>query len=292
MPMNKYYGIDVGGTSVKLGLFSATELLAKWEIPTDTSEGGKNILPDIARSLRDEAVGAAIGVPGAVLPDGTVNRCVNLGWPVCRPSDEFTALTGLPCRMTNDADAAALGEAWYGVGRGYHSILLVTLGTGVGGGLVQNGVLLNGGHGAAGELGHIPVEPAETETCNCGHRGCLEQYASATGIARLARLAGLGELTAKDVFERAARGDEACAAVADRACDYLGRGLAAACVTFDPEAVILGGGVAKAGETLRARVEDAFRRYAFHACRETRVLLATLGNDAGIYGCARLAMGG
>ncbi len=288
--MGKYYGIDVGGTTVKLGLFSEEELLAKWDIPTDTSEGGKNIVPDIVRSLRGEAVSAAIGVPGAVLPDGTVNRCVNLGWGVCRPGNEFTSLTGLPCRMVNDANAAAMGEYWLGGGMGFRSVLLVTLGTGVGGGLVRDGVLLTGEHGAAGEIGHIPVEPTETESCGCGNRGCLEQYASATGIARLARLAGLGDITAKDVFDRAAMGDEAASAVADRACDYLGRGLAAACAVFDPEAVVLGGGVAKAGELLRLRVEDAFHRYAFHACRETHIRLASLGNDAGIYGCARLAM--
>ena len=277
MSMNKYYGIDVGGTTVKLGLFSDSELLEKWEIPTDISNGGKNIIKDIVRSLPDKAEGAAIGVPGAVLPDGTVNRCVNLGWGVCRPGDEFTALTGIPCRMCNDANAAALGEHWLGGGAGFDSILMVTLG------------LITGIHGAAAEIGHICVNPAETELCNCGNCGCLEQYCSATGITRLGNLAGLPGLTSKTIFDRAAAGDETSLQVVDTACDYLGRGIASACAVFDPEAVVLGGGVARSGEFLRVRVEKAFRKYAFHACRETVITLANLGNDAGIYGAARLA---
>lgn len=219
--MKKYYGIDVGGTTVKLGLFSEDGLLEKWEIPTDKTENGKNIITDIVGSLPGPADGAAIGVPGAVLPDGTVNRCVNLGWGVCRPGDEFTALSGIPCRMANDANIAAIGEHWRGGGAGFQSILLVTLGTGVGGGIVLDGGLLTGFHGAGGEIGHLCVNPSEEETCTCGHRGCLEQYCSATGIARLARKAGLGDLTSKDVFDHAAAGDPAALSVVDTACDIL-----------------------------------------------------------------------
>lgn len=289
MPMRRFYGIDLGGTTVKLGLFSGKTLLRKWEIPTDISNGGKNIISDIVRSLPETADGAAIGVPGAVLPDGTVNRCVNLGWGVCRPGDEFTALTGIPCSMCNDANAAAVGEQWQGGGREYESILLATIGTGVGGGIVFGGHLIQGAHGAGAEIGHICVEPAETEPCTCGNKGCLEHYCSATGIARMAEKAGLGRLTAKDVFDLARSGDAVALSVVDRACDILGRGLAAACAVIDPEAIVLGGGVSRAGEFLRVRVESAFRKYAFHACRETAVCLAQLGNDAGIYGAARLA---
>lgn len=288
--MGKYYGIDIGGTTVKLGLFSDETLLGKWELPTDTSDGGRNILSDIVRSLPGGADGACIGVPGAVLADGTVNRCVNLGWGVCRPGDEFTAMTGIPCRMANDANAAAVGEQWQGGGRGFRSVLLITLGTGVGAGIVQDGALLSGAHGSAGEIGHICVEPAETEPCACGLRGCLEQYAGATGISRLAERAGLGSITSKEVFDRAAGEDAAALAVAERACDILGRGIAAACAVLDPEAVVLGGGVSRAGEFLRVRVEAAFEKYAFHACRDVKIRLAELGSDAGIYGNARLAM--
>lgn len=290
MSAERYYGIDIGGTTVKIGLFDRTGLLDRWELPTDLSDGGSNILRDIAASLPGGADGAAMGVPGAVLPDGTVNRCINLGWGVCRPGTEFEALTGIPCRVCNDANAAAVGEQWRGGGMGFSSVLLVTLGTGVGAGLVQEGTLLAGYHGAAGELGHMCMDPGETERCSCGNRGCLEQYCSATGIARMARMAGLDALSAKDVFDLAAAGNEAAMATVDRACAFLGRGLAAACCTIDPEAIVLGGGVSKAGEFLRLKVEAAFQAYAFHACRDTEIRLATLGNDAGIYGAARLAM--
>ncbi len=288
--MGKYYGIDVGGTTVKIGLFSETELLDKWEVPTDTSDGGRNILPDIIRSLPGPADGASIGVPGAVLYDGTVNRCVNLGWGVCRPGDEFTRITGIPCRMANDASAAAIGEHWKGGGAGYHSILMITLGTGVGAGVVYADRLLHGAHGAGGEIGHMCVNPEETAVCGCGNHGCLEQYASATGIVRLAKGAGLGNVAAKDVFDMAKAGSAAALKVVELACDLLGRGIASACAVIDPEAVVLGGGVSLAGEFLRLRVEAAFMKYAFHACRGTKICLATLGSDAGMYGNARLAM--
>lgn len=285
-----YYGIDIGGTTVKIGLFTRDGLVNKWEIPTDCRENGKNIVRDIVAALPGSAMGAAMGVPGAVLPDGTVNKCINLGWDVCRPGAEFEALTGIPCRVCNDANAAALGEQWQGGGRGFSSVLMVTLGTGVGAGVVQEGILLSGCHGAAGELGHICMDPNEPELCSCGNHGCLEQYCSATGIARLARLAGLGDLTAKNVFDLAASGNDPAVAVVDKACEILGRGLAAACCALDPEAIVLGGGVSRAGELLRAKTEAAFRKYAFHACRDTKICLATLGNDAGIFGAARLAM--
>lgn len=290
MSAERYYGIDIGGTTVKIGLFSREGLLNKWEIPTDRQDNGKNIVRDIAASLPGSATGAAMGVPGAVLPDGTVNKCINLGWDICRPGAEFEALTGIPCRICNDANAAAMGEQWQGGGRGFGSILLVTLGTGVGAGVVQEGALLSGCHGAAGELGHICMDPHEPDLCSCGNRGCLEQYCSASGIVRLARMAGLGAITAKDVFQLAASGHEAAMTVVDKACDILGRGLAAACCTLDPDAIVLGGGVSKAGELLRSKVETAFQTYAFHACRGTEIRLAMLGNDAGIFGAAKLAM--
>lgn len=285
-----YYGIDIGGTTVKIGHFTPEGLAQKWEIPTDISDSGKNILRDIAAALPEPGAGAAMGVPGAVLADGTVNRCINLGWGVCRPGESFEALTGIPCRVGNDANLAALGEQWLGSGMGFQNVLLVTLGTGVGAGVVQNGHLVPGCHGAAGELGHICVNPEETEPCSCGNFGCLEQYCSATGIVRLATKAGLGVQTAKDVFALAEDGNNTAMAVVDKACDYLGRGLAAACCAIDPEVILLGGGVSKAGELLRLKVETAFQKYAFHACRGTQIRLATLGNDAGIFGAAKLAM--
>ena len=291
MKNDRYYGIDVGGTSVKLGLFEGETLLEAWSVPTDVSDGGKNILADIVRSLPGPASGAALAVPGAVLPDGTVNRCVNLGWGVCRPADEFTALSGIPCRVLNDANAAALAEQRLGGGKGLRSIIMVTLGTGVGAGVVLNGRLLAGARGTAGELGHLCLDPNDASaTCSCGRAGCLETYCSATGIVRLAAQAGITGLNCKQIMDGAAAGDRSMEAVVDRACDALGRGIAGACALIDPEAVVLGGGVAQAGEYLRRKVQDAFDRYAFHACLGTRVLLATLGGDAGICGAALYAM--
>lgn len=285
----RYYGIDVGGTTVKIGLFEDGVLTEKFEIPTDTRDGGKNILPDIAAAL-GPADGAGLAVPGPVTAEGVVNGCVNLGWGVFSPAQTLTELTGIPARCCNDANAATLGEQWKGGGQGCDSVLLVTLGTGVGAGLVLDGKLLAGAHGAAGELGHLCVRPEETLVCGCGGRGCLEQYASATGLSRLAREAGLGELSAKELLDRAKGGDAAARAVTEEAFEILGRALAAACCTADPDAVVLGGGVSHAGEYLRARVEEYFQKYTFHACRSTKILLAELGNDAGMYGAARLVM--
>ena len=291
MENKRYYGIDIGGTTVKVGLFEGETLLEKWSVPTVTTDGGRQIIPDIAASLRGPAAGAALAVPGAVLPDGTVNRCVNLGWGVCRPTDEFTALTGIPCKVLNDANAAALGEQRLGGGKGFESVLFVALGTGVGAGVVLDGHLRVGARGTAGELGHLCWDPADTAAqCTCGHIGCLEQYCSATGIVRLARQAGVTGMSCKQVMDAAAAGDKRLEAVVDKACDILGWGIASACAIVDPEAVVLGGGVALAGEYLRLKVQDAFEKYAFHACLGTEIHLATLGSDAGMIGTALYAM--
>ena len=291
MENKRYYGIDIGGTTVKVGLFEREKLLEKWSVPTVTADGGRRIIPDIAASLRGPAAGAALAVPGAVLPDGTVNRCVNLGWGVCRPTDEFTALTGIPCKVLNDANAAALGEQRLGGGKGFESVLFVALGTGVGAGVVLDGKLRVGARGTAGELGHLCWDPTDTAAqCTCGHIGCLEQYCSATGIVRLAAQAGVTGLSCKQVMDAAAAGDKTLEAVVDKACDILGWGIASACAIVDPAAVVLGGGVALAGEYLRLKVQDAFEKYAFHACLGTEIHLATLGSDAGMIGTALYAM--
>ena len=292
MENKRYYGIDIGGTTVKVGLFEGEKLLEKWSVPTVTADGGRQIIPDIAASLRGPAAGAALAVPGAVLPDGTVNRCVNLGWGVCRPTDEFTALTGIPCKVLNDANAAALGEQRLGGGKGFESVLFVALGTGVGAGVVLDGKLRVGARGTAGELGHLCWDPTDTAAqCTCGHIGCLEQYCSATGIVRLAVQAGVKGMSCKQVMDAAAAGDKTLEAVVDKACDILGWGIASACAIVDPEAVVLGGGVALAGEYLRLKVQDAFEKYAFHACLGTEIHLATLGSDAGMIGTALYATG-
>ena len=312
--MSKYvFGVDVGGTTVKMGLFTVDgEVLDKWEIKTRTEDGGKYVLPDIAESIKKtveakciadaDIEGVGIGVPGPVKEDGTVLKCVNLGWGIINVEDELKALVGYPVKAGNDANVAALGEMWQGGGKGHSNLVMVTLGTGVGGGIIQNGKMLFGVNGAGGEIGHICVDDSETETCGCGNKGCLEQYTSATGVVRLASramassdkpsvLRSIQNVTAKDVFDAAKNGDELAAEIVDRQACILGRTLAQIACVVDPEIFVIGGGESKAGSILTDSVQKYFQKYAFHACRNTKFALAELGNDAGIYGAARSILG-
>ena len=306
------FGVDLGGTTVKIAYFDETgNMLSKWEIPTRTENGGCNILPDIAASIRkyladnsidaSSLIGIGIGVPGPVNHQGIVNKCVNLGWGMVNISQTLGELTGLPVKAGNDANVAALGECWKGGGQGCENMVFATLGTGVGGGIVVNGNVIHGTHGAGGEIGHMVLNPEETETCGCGKHGCVEQYCSATGIVRLTQkylaasdvpssLRQLQEITCKDVFDASAAGDAAAQAVLSQVYDYMGKFLADICCVVDPEAVVLGGGVSKAGQPLLDGAHKAFEKYAFHACRDIEFRLATLGNDAGAYGAFRLAL--
>lgn len=305
-------GVDIGGTTVKLGLFTSRgELLEKWEIPTRTEEQGAHILPDIARTIRgkllergiaqEEVEGVGIGIPGPVNGDSTVQGCVNLGWGTVSVPEEMGRLLPAIGRVAagNDANVAALGELRHGGGKGRSNAVMVTLGTGVGGGVVADGRIVAGANGGAGELGHMTVEPGERVPCACGKRGCLEQYASANGIVRLARrmlaeseapsaLREMEHFTAKDVCDLAREGEEMAAAIVDRCGEYLGRALSlVACVT-DPEVFIIGGGMSRAGGVLIDSITRYYRRYAFHVSAVTPFVLAELGNDAGIYGCAAM----
>ncbi len=306
------FGVDLGGTTVKIAWFDETgNMLDKWEIPTVTENGGSQILPDIAASLLgflkeknipgEDVLGIGIGVPGPVRPDGTVNKCINLGWGVFPIEKELSKLTGFPVKAGNDATVAALGECWKGGGAGSRNMVFATLGTGVGGGIVIDGKVIHGTHGAGGEIGHMVLEPGETERCNCGKYGCVEQYCSATGIVRLAKkyleetglpssLSGVPELTCKDVFDAAKNGDDAAKAILEQVYDYMGQFLANICNVVDPEAVVLGGGVSKAGQPLLDGVEKAFAKHVFHAVSPVKFSLATLGNDAGAYGAFRLIL--
>ena len=311
--MSKYaFGVDVGGTSVKLGLFGAEgELLDKWEIPTVTENQGAAILPDIAKSILDkmeekslgveDGAGIGIGVPGPVDRNGLlVGRAVNLGWDSLDIPKALQAYIKVPVKAANDANIAAFGELWQGGGRGYENMVAVTLGTGVGGGIIVDGRLLAGATGAGGEIGHLHLQDGEAESCNCRNKGCLEQYASATGIVRLAkrRLAEdekpstlrQGEITAKAVFDAVKAGDGVAIEIAERFGDYLGKGLAIVSAVVNPEVFVIGGGVSKAGEILLTFVEPCFQKYAFPQCRGAKFVLARLGNDAGIYGAAALVL--
>ena len=306
------FGVDLGGTTVKIAYFDETgKMLSKWEIPTVRENAGKQILPDIAASVKDyltenaidpnTVVGVGIGVPGPVLPDGTVNKCINLGWGVFNIEKELFRLTGFPVKAGNDATVAALGECWKGGGQGCENMVFATLGTGVGGGIVVGGKVVHGVHGAGGEIGHITLNAEETESCGCGKKGCVEQYCSATGIVRLAKkhLAAVAAdsvlrkteaFTCKDVFDAAAVGDLAAKTVLEQVYSYLGEFLATVCCVVDPEVIVLGGGVSKAGQPLINGVKKYYQKYAFHALRDVEIKLAELGNDAGAYGAFKLVL--
>ena len=315
--MKEYaFGIDLGGTTAKIGLFTTSgALLEKWEVATDTSNAGEHILENLAaailgkmkeQSIQPEQVeGVGIGVPGPVLDSSTVPIvCANLGGGGERNvSAQLSGLLdGLKVLVGNDANVAALGEIWMGAAKGAKNAVMVTLGTGVGGGVVVNGKVIDGVHGAGGEIGHITVNRHETAVCGCGKRGCLEQYSSATGVVRCMKklldenpdtpcvLRGT-EFAAKDVFDAARNGDALAAREVDEMSDTLGMALANIASTVDPEAFLVGGGVARAGDVLFAPLNKHFQEYAFKSCRETPIKQASLGNDAGIYGAVRLIVG-
>ena len=311
--MKEYcFGIDVGGTTVKCGLFSVKgDILDKWEIPTRTENNGVNILPDVAAAIdakiqekgiaRDTIAGVGVGIPGPVNEDGAVICAVNLHWGYVELEKELEKLTGLTVKAGNDANVAALGEMWKGGGAGYHNVVMVTLGTGVGVGIIVNGKIVTGTHGAGGEIGHIHVEDDETLSCNCGNQGCLEQYASATGVVRLANrmleatdkasVLRNEEVTAKAVFDAVKAGDELAMEVAEKFGKYLGTALAVIAGVVDPEVFVIGGGVSKAGKILLDYVEKYYKKYVFQGSRDCAFALAELGNDAGICGAAKLVLG-
>ena len=309
--MKQYgFGVDVGGTTIKMGLFEMSgKLLEKWEIPTRTEEHGKYILDDIAKQVENklsekniskEAVaGIGVGVPGPVKEDGTVIKCVNLGWGIFNVTEALSEKTGLPVKAGNDANVAALGEMWQGSGKGSQDVLLVTIGTGVGGGIVIGGKMVAGSNGAAGEIGHIQVDSKEKEYCTCGKRGCLEQFASATGIVRMAKkalaeqewktpLREIENLTAKDIFEAAKQGDAFGENQVEQLGEILGTAIANIACVINPEVIVIGGGVSKAGSILIQVLNKYFMEKSYHASQNARIVLAKLGNDAGIYGCIRM----
>ncbi len=300
------FGIDIGGTAIKLGLFQTDgTLLEKWQFPTRTEKNGAYVLSDTLGSIQevmarrsvvwDDVEGAGMGVPGPVNDEGTVSRCVNLGWGVFNVPEKMRELESRlgQVKVSNDVNAAALGELWKGGARGYHSAFLVTLGTGIGGGLVLNNRIVNGAHGGAGEIGHFCVNPSELEQCSCGGHGCLEQYASARGLLRCARKAISNtpkNMSAKTVCDMARSGDPVALDLLDQLGHMLGWTLTAVAGSVDPEVFVIGGGLSHAGNILLDRIKAEYQKFAFHAFRETPFVLAELGNDAGIYGCVRMLL--
>jgi glucokinase len=305
-------GIDLGGTTIKMAFINQYgEINEKWEIPTDKS--GKKITTDIAKAIdaklaelgfpKAKLAGIGMGAPGPVnLESGLVYETVNLGWKNYPLRDHLEMETGLPAVIDNDANIAAIGEMWKGAGDGAKDLICVTLGTGVGGGLISNGEVIHGVNGAGGEIGHITVVPDGGAPCNCGKKGCIETIASATGIVRVAKekLASAdkesilhkfhGDLTSKDVFDALEQGDALAEEIIDYVTFHLGLMLANISNGLNPEKIVIGGGVSKAGDRLITKVVHYFKQFAFPRVGDAATItVATLGNDAGVIGGAWLA---
>lgn len=310
--MKYVFGIDIGGTTIKCGLFEESgNLIEKWEVKTDRSNKGANVPQDVADTIKSkmaergialcDVLGTGIGVPGPIKTDGTVLTCANLGWGKFNVNEKMSSLLNMPVKAGNDANVAALGEMWKGGGEGFSNVVLVTLGTGVGGGVIVDGKIVAGSNGAGGELGHMIVDPEETRICGCGGHGHLEQYASATGIAYLAteaakengaetELSKLETITAKDVFDLAKQGDSVAASIVEKVCKILAGALTHVAAVVDPEAFVIGGGVSKAGEILTTTIEKYYNDNLLSALMGKQFRLAKLGNDAGIFGCAKMIL--
>ncbi|ARK29394.1 ROK family glucokinase [Halalkalibacter krulwichiae] len=311
-----YVGADIGGTTIKLAFVSdAGEIVTKWEIPTNKKDAGKHITTDIAHSIeqkvkdlgftREVLLSIGVGAPGFInMETGFIYQAVNIGWVDFPLKEQLEAETGLPVTVDNDANIAALGEMWTGAGEGAKDLLCVTLGTGVGGGVILNGNIQHGVNGMAGEIGHYTSLAEGGAPCNCGKTGCLETISSATGIARLA-VEGIhlypdsglnsvyqtnNSITAKDVFDAAKEGDEFAEKVVTEVCFHLGLALANLANALNPEKIVLGGGVSKAGDLLLKPLKKQFERFALGRVAEgCEFKIATLGNDAGVIGGAWLA---
>ena len=306
------FGVDIGGTSIKMGLFTEDAALAeKWEIPTNRTNKSEQVPADIAASIekklkeknidKKDVIGAGMGVPGPMKEDGTVLKCPNLGWDIFNVSEKMEELTGLKVAAGNDANVAALGEMWQGAGKGYKNVVMVTLGTGVGGGIIIDGKMIAGSNGAGGEIGHMVVNPSETLICGCGGHGHLEQYASATGIVRMTKerletdksdteIRKLEKLTAKDIIECAKNGDRMAFELLDKLGFYLGFALGNVASCVDPQIFIIGGGVSMSGEIVKDVIEKHYNENVMFALKGKIFISATRCNYAGIFGEAKLIL--
>ena len=310
-----YFAVDLGGTFTKFGLFDENgKLEDKWSVGTRTEGSGKYIINDIADQIskkcsenelcREQIYGIGLAVPGPVDSFGRINGCVNLGWHgMIDAGKKLSEFSGYHTAIGNDATLAALGEYSYIKNTANKEMrenaIFMTFGTGVGGGIIIDGNVVYGAHGAAGEIGHMKVSAPEALPCKCGRYGCLEQYASATGIVRLVKkrlepgdepslLRNLDHIECKDVFDAAKAGDKSALSVINEVFGYAAEALAAITCVIDPDMVILGGGVSKAGKIFLDGIEEKYKEKCFHACKDVRFYLATLGNDAGIYGAFEL----
>lgn len=311
--MKIFFGIDIGGTLLKCGAFSENgELLQKWQAETDLSEGGGRIIPQIGKEVRswmacrsltdDEIGGVGLGIPGPVDGKGYVKTCVNLNWKNFYPSKELAKeFPRAVIAVGNDANVAALGEYVCGAGKRYASAMLITVGTGIGGGIILDGAILSGAHGIAGEIGHITTDAGAKERCSCGNLGCVDHISSATGIVRNMRdllererekcvLREKGVFTAKDVCDGAGEGDPLCIKCLDQCMEPLGKAMAFFSHAFDPEVYMIGGGVSKAGEVILQPLRKYYRENLYLTDQAADIRTAQLGNDAGMIGCAFMAI--
>lgn len=306
-------GIDLGGTNIAVGVVDdGHAIVSRVSVPTMASRPAAEVVRDMGGAVEQVLARAGasvadcrsmgVGSPGTCnSADGVVERAYNLGWdhvPVCRMLEQRF---GIPCRLSNDANCAALAEQVAGAAVGHDNVVLVTLGTGVGGGIIIEGRLLHGSHGSGAEIGHMVLNPQETIVCNCGKRGCVEQYCSATGIVRLAKirldrdnapssLRSLENITCRDIFDAGKAGDQVALEILEQYFDYMGQFLGNICSVVDPEVVVIGGGVSKAGDILLKGIEPYFKKYVFHAASTVQFNLASLGNAAGSYGAFKLAV--
>lgn len=312
MSQSLYVGVDLGGTTIKIGLCNDLgELLRTYEGPTETELGTDRILDNIAAYVFslvprgtpewEQVHGIGIGIAGFLdIPGGVIKFSANLPFRQVPVREIMEQKLGKPVKINNDANVAALGEVWGGAGRGVQNCVCYTLGTGVGGGIILNGRLIEGFSGMAGELGHISIVPdLEAIQCGCGQMGCLETVSSATGIIRMANdavargdrtsLSLVDKITAKDVFDAAKAGDEVSQRIVSRAAFYLGKSMAALAVIVNPQRFILGGGVSKAGEYLFEQIRETFEKYSTESAKAgVDIVPAELGNNAGVVGAAGL----
>ncbi|MFI3329721.1 MAG: ROK family glucokinase [bacterium] len=304
--MSYLFGVDIGGTTVKIGFLSTDgNIIDRFEIKTNKENNGSLILSDVAKAIvsyldnnnidYNEVEGIGFGVPGPVTDNNIVTICVNISWKNKDVIKEFSKLIPFKTKMacTNDANAAAIGEMYRGSDFNYRNVIMLTLGTGVGGGVIVDNKAIGGTHGAGGELGHVVIDFKHQFQCNCGLRGCLETVASATGVVNIAKkylkdnksvLSNIKDLQCKDVFDNV--GDNVADMVIDEVCEYLGRICSILAATTNPEVFIIGGGVSKAGDVLIKGIEKHFKKYSFGPTADTKIVLATLGNDAGMIGAA------
>lgn len=311
--MNIIFGVDIGGTDIKFGMFQEDgQLLARWQISTRMMNNGQLIFDDIVKEIRQKmeersisqsaVLGIGCGIPGPVDNQSFVRKCVNLGITNIYPEQEITKrMGGMRVQIGNDANVAALGEMWKGSAQGKHNILLVTLGTGVGSGIIIDGKIVNGLHGLAGEIGHFTIEPEETETCSCGGTGHLNQIASVFGVMHYAKrflqedsaysvLREKKDFNCIDLTDAAKKGDAVALKTLNYCMGCLAKGLAVTAHVIDPDIFLIGGGMAKAGQLLIDIIEEHYLSNLYLMPERTEIKLAALGNDAGIYGAAKMIL--